>query len=72
MKQEKLRKQVKILKAVQGISYGELSEYLEIKKQSFYNWLKGQYELSREKENRLCEIINDIAEEETILLFETR
>ena len=72
MKQEKLRKQVKILKAVQGISYGELSEYLEIKNQSFYNWLKGQYELSKEKEKRLNEIINDIAEEETILLFEKR
>ena len=32
---EKLRQQVKILKALQNVSYKEIAEYLEIKQQSF-------------------------------------
>lgn len=39
--QDNLRKEVKLLKALQSISYTEIADYLEIKKNSFYNWLKG-------------------------------
>lgn len=60
--QENLRKEIKILKALQNISYAEISEYLEINKNSFYNWLKGYYNLSTEKEKRLIEIISFIKE----------
>lgn len=60
--QEKLREQVKLLKALQGVSYAELSEYLEIHRNSFYNWLNGYYNLSQEKQMRLLEIIDLISE----------
>ena len=38
---ESLRKQVKILKALQNISYKEIAEYLEINQNSFYNFING-------------------------------
>lgn len=63
--QEKLRKDVKLLKALQGVSYTELAEYLEIHKNSFYNWLNGYYNLSIEKEKRLMEIIDLLTDTET-------
>ena len=63
--QEKLRKDVKLLKALQSVSYTEIAGYLEIHKNSFYNWLKGYYNLSAEKEKRLIEIIELISETET-------
>lgn len=60
--QEKLREKVKLLKALQNVSYTELAAHLEIHKNSFYNWLKGYYNLSTEKTERLIEIINLISE----------
>ena len=43
---EILRKEVKLLKALQGVSYKEIAEeYLGIIKDSFYSWLKGYYNL---------------------------
>lgn len=60
--QEYLRKQVKLLKALQNISYKEIAEHLEINKNSFYNWLKGYYDFSAEKEQRLIEILSLIAD----------
>ena len=55
--QEKLRQQVKLLKALQGISYKEVAEFLEIRQDSFYNWLKGYYEFSEERQRRLLDVI---------------
>lgn len=63
--QEKLRKEVKLLKALQGISYNEIAGYLEVHRNSFYNWLKGYYNLSAENEKRLIEIIGLISDTET-------
>lgn len=60
--QETLRKRVKVLKAIQNISYTELADYLEIHRNSFYNWLNGYYNLSRETEMKLIEIINTLQE----------
>ena len=58
-----LRKQVKILKATQGISYKEIAEeYLEIKTNSFYNWLRGEYNFSEERISRLLDIIETLKE----------
>lgn len=54
---DKLRKDVKLLKALQGISYKEIAELLEIRQDSFYNWLKGYYEFGEERQNRLTEVI---------------
>lgn len=60
--QEKLRKEVKIIKALQGITYTEMANDLEISRSAFYNWLNGQYSLSQAKEKRLIEIIELIKE----------
>ena len=59
---ESLRKQVKILKALENISYKEIAEYLEINQNSFYNFINGQYNLSQEKAERLQEIIINLKE----------
>ena len=59
---DKLRVEVKLLKALQGISYKEIAYYLEISPDSFYNWLKGYYNLCEEKQNRLLEIITCLKE----------
>jgi transcriptional regulator with XRE-family HTH domain len=53
---------VRILKALQNVTYTEIAEHLEISRNSFYNWLKGYYNLSADKENRLNEIINLLSE----------
>lgn len=57
-----LRKECKILKALQGISYKELSEYLEITQDSFYCWLKGYFDLGDKKQKQLNEIIDNLKE----------
>ena len=41
MSQDYLRKRLKLLKALQGISYKEISSYLDIKTNSLYNFIKG-------------------------------
>ena len=47
---DELRRKVKELKVYQDITYKELAEYLEIQRNSFYNWLKGYYNFSEEKQ----------------------
>lgn len=60
--QQDLRKQVKLVKALQGITFTEIAEDLEISRGAFYNWLNEQYSLSKEKEERLKEILELIKE----------
>lgn len=57
-----LRKECKLLKALQGVSYKELAENLEIKTDSFYCWLKGYYNFSFERQQRLKEIVSILKE----------
>ena len=57
-----LRKQVKELKCYQEISYTELSEYLEVSRNAFYNWMNGYYSMSDERKTRLQEIIDILKE----------
>ena len=59
---EYLRKECKLLKAIQGISYKEIAEYLEITQDSFYCWIKGNYDLGNKKQQRLRTIIEDLKE----------
>lgn len=62
MQQEFLRKQVKIAKALNDdIFYKDFADYLEITEHSFYNWLKGYYNLSSKKEQKLRDIVIDLA-----------
>lgn len=60
--QDELRKEIKLLKALQGVSYTEIAEHLEIHRNSLYNWLNGQYQFSADKESRLIEIIGFLKE----------
>lgn len=59
---EKLREQVKLLKALQGITYKEIAGYLEIKQDSLYSWLKGRYDFSQERTKDLCDIVSNLKE----------
>ena len=57
-----LRKQVKLLKALQGISYKEIAEYLEIKVNSLYSWLRGNYDFSEKRLAMLQNVITNLKE----------
>lgn len=57
-----LRKECKLLKVMQNVSYKELAEYLEIRQDSFYSWLKGYYNFSQKKQRQLKAIIEDLKE----------
>lgn len=57
-----LRKECKLLKALQGISYKELADYLEIKQDSFYSWLKGYYDFGEARQKQLYEILCNLKE----------
>lgn len=60
--QEKLREQVKILKATNGdiYKYKDIAEMLDMNINSFYNWLNGYYNLGTDKERKLQDFLNDI------------
>lgn len=57
-----LRKECKLLKALQNISYKEIAEYLEVSQDSFYCWIKGYFNLEEKKQKRLQEIIENLKE----------
>jgi DNA-directed RNA polymerase specialized sigma24 family protein len=59
---EYLRKECKLLKALQGITYTEIAEYLDISPSSFYNWLCNAYDFGEERQNLLNEIIINLKE----------
>ena len=62
MNNEKLRIMVKQLKIYQGISYKEISEYLEIRQDSFYNWLHNQYDFCYDTQLKLYDIVSNLME----------
>ncbi len=58
-----LREQVKLAKVYNDEwSYKDFAEVIEITPNSFYNWLKGYYNLSAEKASELQSIIADLLE----------
>lgn len=57
-----LRTQSKLLKALQGISYTEIAEYLEIPASSFYNWLCNYYDFGTDRQTKLKEILDNLKE----------
>ena len=59
---EYLRKECKLLKALQGISYTEIAVYLELSASSFYNLLCNAYDFGEEKQQKLQEIIANLKE----------
>lgn len=59
---DKLRNECKMIKALQGISYKELAEYIDVKTQSFYSWIKGYYDFSYETQERLKCVLSTLKE----------
>ena len=53
---------MKLLKALQGVSYKEVADFLEIRQDSLFNWLCGYYDLGKEKQSRLYEFIETLKE----------
>lgn len=62
MLNKNLREQVKLLKALQGISYKKIAELMELETQSFYHWLRGYYNFSEQRQADLKNIILTIKE----------
>ena len=58
LKQDEVRQKVLITKAFHNINYNKMAQDLEIHRNSFYNWLNGQYSLKEEKLNKLNTIID--------------
>lgn len=58
-----LRNECKYLKCYQGITYKEIAEYLEVRQDSFYSWLKGYYNFSIERKEQLQDIIANLRED---------
>lgn len=57
-----LRKECRLLKATQQISYKEIAEYLEVNPESFYSWIRGCYNFGLEKQDRLKTVLIDLKE----------
>ena len=54
---DNLRQEAKITKALDGVSFKEMAEAIEVKQTSFYAFIKGQYDLSVEKAILLKEFL---------------
>lgn len=62
MNDDELRKEIRILKAIEQIdSFAELADMIGIKIHSFYNWLNGYYNLSSDKKRCLKNIVDDLS-----------
>lgn len=59
-----LRNECKMLKVLQGVSYKELAELIEVRQDTFYSWLKGYFNYSPSRQNRLKEVIGLLKEVE--------
>lgn len=55
-----MRLKCKELKIFYDVPYIEMAEYLEVKRSSFYSWLKGNYNFSPERLERLQEVIANL------------
>lgn len=60
--QNKLRQEVKLLKAFNGITYKTFSEAIGVQNSSFYAWLKGQYDFGFYTESALKDFIRQMKE----------
>ena len=62
-KQDYLRQEVKLAKALEeDLYYKDMANYIGITEYSFYNFLKGYYDLSYKKEKMLHEVLIDLIE----------
>ena len=56
----KLRKEVRLLKALNEVSYGEVAEMIGLSRSSFSNWLNGNYDFGEQRTAQLEELIQDL------------
>ena len=62
--QEKIRKLVKIAKALNDdIYYKDFADYIDVSEHGFYNWLNGYYNLSKSKLDKLEDVVVELAED---------
>lgn len=54
------RKEVKLLKALNDVTYQEFSEMIGLSKGTIYTWLNGQFDLGSEKLSAVEELIADL------------
>ena len=54
---DELRREVRLLKALQGTSYKKFAEAMGIAQSNFSNWLCGKYNFGEEKQKQLIGII---------------
>lgn len=61
MDQQVLRKNTRLAKALnEDFSYKDFAEAIDINKNSFYNWLNGSYDLSKQKAKDLQGMIDNL------------
>lgn len=64
MRQDFLRKQTKLAKELNpDWKYYQFAEVIGITANSFYNWLKGYYDLSYKTQNKLESLLSDLLEQ---------
>lgn len=56
-------KEVRLLKALHNISYTAIAAELGVKQNSFFSWLRGQYQFSPKRSAQLQKIIDRYKEE---------
>ncbi len=54
------RKEVKLLKAINDITYLEFAEMAGLNKNSMYCWISGQYNLGEDKLDEVSELIMNL------------
>lgn len=54
---DELRREVRLIKALQGIPYKVFAQAMGIAQANFSNWLCGKYNFGEEKQHQLIEII---------------
>lgn len=56
----KARKEVKLLKAMNDVTYKEFAEMANIKSSTLYNWLAGSFSFGEETLANVSELIADL------------
>ena len=54
--------EVRLLKALHRVSYTSIAEELGIRRSSFYNWMRGTYKFSQNRQRALQQIIDKYKE----------
>ena len=64
---EYLRKKCKLIKAFNNITYKQIARDTGINEDSFYNWIRGKYNLGVQKQKILYDYVKKMRPEEELL-----